>query len=182
MEPSWPTADAPCPHCGHLLWFDGSAARNEPLASALSAFVPPQAVVDRLEVQDKAAAIAVLVNRLCATDKLAEHDAPDVIAAITRREELGSTGIGRGWAIPHAKHPGVRGAVGAIGYLPKPIDFNSLDGQPVHTVILLVSGPDRPGDQLRAMEKIRGSLGNVDSLAIIYGSRSPPGVSQQIAA
>ncbi len=71
-----------------------------------------------------------------------------------RREELGSTGIGRGWAVPHAKHPSISHVIGAVGYSPAGIDFNSLDRELVNVVVMLLSPPDKPGDHLRALEKI----------------------------
>ena len=66
-----------------------------------------------------------------------------------KREELGSTGIGRGVAVPHTKHPSVDRLIGTVGVSQEGIDFQSLDGEKVHLFFLLVSPPDRPGDHLR---------------------------------
>ena len=143
IEPSRPPGDAPCPYCGHLLWFV-EATTYESLD-----FVPPDAVIRRMEVTDKLAAIATLVNRLHATGNLRQDTVEAVIASMVRREELGSTGVGGGLAIPHTKHPSVPHVIGAIGYSPSGIDFNSLDHRPVHTIVMLLSPPDKPGDHLR---------------------------------
>jgi mannitol/fructose-specific phosphotransferase system IIA component (Ntr-type) len=131
-----------------LLWFTGATSR-----AALD-FVPHDAVISRMDAPDKLAAITALVNRLFATGNLRQDSVNAVIEAITHREELGSTGIGRGLAIPHTKHPSVSHVTGAIGYSPSGIDFNSLDRRPVHTVILFLSPADEPGEHLRALEKI----------------------------
>jgi nitrogen PTS system EIIA component len=147
IELSRPPGDAPCPHCGHLLWFAGAPFEN-------LEFIAPDAVIRRLEAPNKLGAITALANRLCSTGKL-PHDALDsVITAMVRREELGSTGIGGGLAIPHTKHPSIASVVGAVGYSHRGIDFNSLDGQLVHTVVLLLSAPDKPGEYLKALERI----------------------------
>ncbi len=75
-----------------------------------------------------------------------------------KREELGSTGIGRGIAVPHTKHAGVDRLVGTVGVSSDGIEFDSLDGQKAQLFFLLVSPPDRPGDHLRALENISRQL------------------------
>jgi PTS system fructose-specific IIA component/PTS system nitrogen regulatory IIA component len=75
-----------------------------------------------------------------------------------KREELGSTGIGRGVAVPHTKHPSVERLVGTVGISRNGVEFSSLDGEPVQIFFLLVSPPDRPGDHLRALENISRQL------------------------
>jgi hypothetical protein len=87
-----------------LLWFDERAA-VEPAAIERLDFIRPDAIIRRLEVGDKLAAIAALVNRLHATGHLGQEAVASVIAAMTRREELGSTGIGRGFP---SRTPGIR--------------------------------------------------------------------------
>ena len=83
-----------------------------------------------------------------------------IVAAILKREELGSTGIGNGVAVPHTKHPSVGKLVAAIALTPEGVDFASLDGGSVHILFLLVSPPDRPGDHLRGLENISRHLRN----------------------
>ncbi len=151
IETSRPPGDAPCPHCGHLLWIDRaeSAKSFESLE-----FVSRDAVIRRLEVSNKLEAIAALVNRLHSTGDLRQDAVDSIIAAIAKREELGPTGIGGGLAVPHTTHPSVSRIVGAIGYSRSGIDFGSLDGQPVHTVVMVLSPPGKPGEHLRALEQI----------------------------
>jgi len=74
------------------------------------------------------------------------------------REELGSTGIGRGVAVPHTKHGSVEELVGTVGVSRHGVDFESLDGEKVYVLFLLVSPLDRPGDHLRALENISRQL------------------------
>ena len=84
--------------------------------------------------------------------------ATGIVDAVMKREELGSTGIGRGVAVPHTKHPSVDRLIGTVGISRDGVDFNSLDGEKVLIFFLLVSPPDRPGDHLRALENISRQL------------------------
>jgi PTS system fructose-specific IIA component/PTS system nitrogen regulatory IIA component len=102
--------------------------------------------------------IAELVDALVNAGSIQASDRDDIIKAIMKREELGSTGIGRGIAVPHTKHAGVDRLVGTVGVSQEGIDFESLDGQKAQLFFLLVSPPDRPGDHLRALENISRQL------------------------
>jgi nitrogen PTS system EIIA component len=77
-----------------------------------------------------------------------------VVGEILRRESLGSTGIGRGVAIPHSRHEGLPRLVGTLGLSKAGIPFDSIDEQNVRMVFLLVSRPDQPGPHLHALETI----------------------------
>jgi PTS system fructose-specific IIA component/PTS system nitrogen regulatory IIA component len=72
--------------------------------------------------------------------------------ALLRREQLGSTGIGRRVGVPHTRLPGLHGLVGAFFRLSRPVDFDSLDAEPITRLAVVLSAPERPGDELRAME------------------------------
>ena len=85
-----------------------------------------------------------------------------IVAAILKREELGSTGIGNGVAVPHTKQASVGKLVAAVALVKDGVDFQSLDGKRVHIMFLLVSPPDRPGDHLRGLENISRHLRNQD--------------------
>lgn len=81
-------------------------------------------------------------------------DPAGMLKALLDREALGSTGIGGGVAIPHGKSASVLGQSAALGLSKKGVDFDSLDGEPVHIVFLLVAPADAAGDHLRALSKI----------------------------
>jgi PTS system fructose-specific IIA component/PTS system nitrogen regulatory IIA component len=109
-------------------------------------------------IQTKPLAISAIVGRLVEAGAVESTQRPGVLAAVLSREELGSTGIGRGVAVPHAKHSGVASMIGAVAEFPAGIDFDSLDGEPVRTIYLFVSPADRPGDHLRMLEAISRQL------------------------
>ena len=121
-------------------------------------FVHSGAIKANLAAHDKPGVIRELVEGLAASGALGGADPENIIAAIMKREELGSTGIGRGVAVPHTKHASVDRLVGTVGVSEFGVDFQSLDGEKVHLFFLLVSPPDRPGDHLRALENISRQL------------------------
>jgi len=121
-------------------------------------FVNEEAIRPDLGASDKESAIREMVEALVAAGQLAEDACESIISAILKREELGSTGIGRGIAVPHTKHPSVERLVGTVAISQSGVEFNSLDGEPVALFILLISPPDRPGDHLRALENISRQL------------------------
>jgi PTS system fructose-specific IIA component/PTS system nitrogen regulatory IIA component len=123
-----------------------------------SVFVAPNSVKADLVATTKDEVIAELVQALVDAGEIQAKDQEDIIKAIMRREELGSTGIGRGVAVPHTKHPGVKKLIGTVGVSAAGLDFESLDGQKACLFFLLVSPPDRPGDHLRALENISRQL------------------------
>ncbi len=124
----------------------------------LSEFVVEEAIIPNLEVATKEEAIRTLVGSLRDAGRIAPEDEENIIAAIMTREELGSTGIGRGVAVPHTKHQSVDSLIATIGLCATGLDFSSLDGEDVYIIFLLVSPPDRPGDHLRGLETITRHL------------------------
>jgi PTS system nitrogen regulatory IIA component len=77
-----------------------------------------------------------------------------VLKKLKEREVLGSTGIGKGVGIPHAKCPFVKKMVAALGISKEPVDFKSLDGEPTHIFFLLIAPGDNPGPHLKSLAKI----------------------------
>jgi mannitol/fructose-specific phosphotransferase system IIA component (Ntr-type) len=121
-------------------------------------FICREAVIAQLSAQDKEGAIREMVQALCRAGKVDQQQFESIVKAILKREELGSTGIGRGVAVPHTKHPSVDRLVGSVAVSSHGVDFASLDGEAVYVFFLLVSPPDRPGDHLRALENISRQL------------------------
>lgn len=74
--------------------------------------------------------------------------------ALHVREELGSTGLGNGIAIPHARVEGIDGVVGFLATLDRPIDFEAVDGEPVDLVMMLLMPEQAGGDQIKALSRI----------------------------
>jgi mannitol/fructose-specific phosphotransferase system IIA component (Ntr-type) len=124
----------------------------------LSDFVVREAIVVDLVSTAKEDAIREIVRNLHTAGRLAEADLESVSRAILNREELGSTGIGQGVAVPHTRHPKVDRLIGTVALSRRGVDFAALDGEPVNILFLLVSPPNQPGDHLRALENISRHL------------------------
>jgi fructose-specific phosphotransferase system IIA component len=94
----------------------------------------------KLDAATKNDAIAELVALLAERGKIDKKDEATITAAIMKRESLGSTGIGHGLAIPHAKaNANVKALVGAFGRCGRGIDYGAVDGEPVNLLFLMVS-------------------------------------------
>ncbi len=105
-----------------------------------------------LNSNDKNAAITELLDVL--DDNGLLEDRAVVSDAVFTREQTRSTGIGSGIAIPHGKCDAVKNLVMAIGIARTPIDFESIDGRPVTTIILLISPTDQTGAHIQALAGI----------------------------
>ena len=123
-------------------------------------FVCRESVSTELTSFDKESVIREMVKTLLERGHIAAVEFESIVKAIMKREELGSTGIGRGVAVPHTKHPSVEKLIGTVAVSREGVDFNSLDGEQVQLFFLLISPPDRPGDHLRALESISRQLRN----------------------
>jgi len=125
-----------------------------------SAFIVTEAIRTNLEADSARSAVDEMVGLLIAAGAVPEHQRRRLVDAVVRREKKGTTGFGNGVAIPHAKHEGVEGVVGTVALSAEGIDFEALDGQPVHLIFLLLSNPNVPEDHLKAMEHIFRSIKN----------------------
>ena len=113
----------------------------------------------KLEATDKAGAVAELVAVLADHGKIEKKDVEAVTQAILKRESLGSTGIGHGLAIPHAKaSPLVKGLIGAFGRSTRGIDYGAVDGEPCTLFFLMVSPAAGVESHLKILKKL-ASLG-----------------------
>ena len=115
-------------------------------------FVCTEAIRAELAGGDKQAVIREMTQALVDASRIAQDDYESIVDAMLRREEVGTTGIGRGVAIPHTKHPSVDQTIAMVGVSRNGIDFASLDGESVYVFFLLISPSDRPDHHLRALE------------------------------
>jgi len=100
-----------------------------------------------------------LLNELCVrAAKMLALDAERIASDILKREELGSTGVGGGIAIPHARVAEINAPFGIITRLRRPIDFEAIDGRPVDIVFLLLLPATPSGDQLNALAAVARRL------------------------
>jgi PTS system nitrogen regulatory IIA component len=115
---------------------------------ALKDFLSPADVVLDMRVADKAQALLAMARHIAGH---ADVDANEVYEAILQREALGSTGMGDGIALPHARFAGVRQPVGVFVRLKQPVDFGAIDEQPVDLVFMILLPTTPQGGQLNAL-------------------------------
>lgn len=141
-------------------------------------FICGKSINPELAADTKEAAISEMVESLVKAKAIPAGERDNIVSAIMKREELGSTGIGRGIAVPHTKHASVDKLVGTVAVSENGVDFNSLDGEQVHLLFLLVSPPDRPGDHLRALENISRQLRDDTFCKFLKQSKSTADIQQ----
>jgi mannitol/fructose-specific phosphotransferase system IIA component (Ntr-type) len=124
----------------------------------LTDIVSPQAIVAKLSSSERDQVITEMVDALLSSGAAEARLRDELITRILDRERRGSTGFGRGIAVPHVKHKSVKKMAAAIGLSPTGVEFNALDKQPVFSIFLLLSPEDRPEDHLQAMEVIFKNL------------------------
>lgn len=116
----------------------------------LTDLIAREAVLPLLKVANKKQALGELSERAAHACGL---PAREIFDALLQRERLGSTGIGTGVAIPHGKLDKVERITGVFARLEKPIDFESLDGEPVDLILLLIAPQSAGADHLKALAR-----------------------------
>lgn len=123
-------------------------------------FLVPDAIEPDMKSTTKADAIKELVALLGKAGAIVEESS--VANVVLEREELGTTGIGEGIAVPHGKSDVVDRLIAAFGRSERGIDFGSIDNQPVHLIFLLVAPSGSAGPHLMALARISRLLKNRD--------------------
>lgn len=126
----------------------------------LAEFIVSDALVPQLQSTERDDVINELVDALVSAGVITTDLREDVVKRITDREKKGSTGFGKGVAVPHVKHKKITKMAATIGVSATGVDFNALDKAPVYSVVLLLSPEDKPDDHLQAMENIFRNLQN----------------------
>lgn len=109
-------------------------------------------------------------------------DADTILAALIRREGLGSTGVGDGLALPHARLETVRKPFGLLARLREPLDFDAVDERPVDLVFLLLLPTAKGGNHLNALACVARKLKDPDTAAALRGARDAAGLYASVGA
>jgi len=113
-----------------------------------------RAISVNLSATDKAGVLRELVQLLVKSGEIKPQDESKIVSILEARENLGSTGIGQGVGIPHGKSNVIRRIVGALGISKRGVDFDALDGEPVHIFFLLMAPEDSAGPHLKALARV----------------------------
>jgi PTS system nitrogen regulatory IIA component len=136
----------------------------------------PAAIVPEMRAATKPNALQELAGALARLHP--EIDQRRLTEVLLEREELGSTAIGEGIAIPHGKLPGVTAVAAAFGRSPHGIDFDSLDGSPTRLFFLLVAPEDSAGVHLKALARISRLLKDQRFRGRLLAAEGAEGLSQ----
>jgi len=117
-------------------------------------FLSKKALVMDIKATKKEEVIKELLDALINSGEVEKRSRNKLIDALMSRESLGSTAIGQGIAIPHAKSDCVGKLLAAFGLSRKGVDFDSLDGEPAYIFFLLVAPQDSAGPHLKALARI----------------------------
>jgi PTS system fructose-specific IIC component len=118
----------------------------------ISEYLKPEAIMMEIKAKEKIAAINELVAHMVENNMVSDGD--EFIKALAKRENLESTGIGDGIAIPHARTNAVRDLVLAFAQSPEGIDFASIDGKPSHIIVLIASPESQKSEYIVALAKL----------------------------
>ena len=102
-------------------------------------FIVREAIIPDLTAEDRDGVLKELVSSLAQNGAIPKTAVDEIVEALIKREKNGSTGFGKGVAVPHVKHAKVKKMVGTIGRSTGGIDFAALDNQPVYSIVLLLS-------------------------------------------
>jgi len=107
---------------------------------------------------DKRTVISTLIEGLIRAKKISEEHVVGILDETMKRESVGSTGIGHGIAIPHCRTSLVKEIICAYGHSDVGLDFDSLDGEPVFSVFLLLTPPDQKELHLQLMKSFASQI------------------------
>ena len=136
----------------------------------ISDLITPDSIFSKLPASSKKQALQELAKRASDISELNERV---IFDALIERERLGTTGVGNGIAIPHGKLAGLDRLHGLFARLDKPIEFESIDEQPVDLIFLLLAPECAGADHLKALARVSRLLRDRSTCEKLRGSEDP---------
>jgi mannitol/fructose-specific phosphotransferase system IIA component (Ntr-type) len=144
----------------------------------ISEIFKPQNIKLGIESEDKEELFEEMVNFLIDNEHFDNRD--EILKILWERERKMSTGIAPNIAIPHAHISAIRKPVGVLGISKQGIEYDSLDGKPVHLVMLILGDKNKPNTHLSILKDIAIILKNPDFYPQIMNCRSPQEVNETL--
>ena len=135
----------------------------------LNDLLNPKGVIFNLKARCKREALQALAERAGA---VVDRPSSDILAILLEREQLGSTGVGDGTAIPHGKIKDLNKITGLLAQLETPVNFDALDDQPVDLIFLLLAPENATAAHLKALARVSRLLRDPDARAALRGADS----------
>lgn len=129
----------------------------------------PDAVIHNLHACCKREALELMAEKAA---KLVGRPTPEIVETLLEREQLGSTGVGDGVAIPHGKIENLSSITGVLALLETPVSFDAVDDQPVDLIFLLLAPANATAAHLKALAKVSRLLRDEDTRAALRGADS----------
>jgi mannitol/fructose-specific phosphotransferase system IIA component (Ntr-type) len=124
----------------------------------MSQVLVPKAYTPLAPDADKRTVIQALADALAKHKRLPGELIAGIVDEAMKRETVGSTGIGHGIAVPHCRTPLSKEILCSYGHCNEGLDFDSLDGEPVHSVFLLITPPDLKEQHLQLMKNFASQI------------------------
>jgi nitrogen PTS system EIIA component len=144
----------------------------------LTDVVALDAIIPALKVNGKKQALQELAAKAA---HICGQSEKQIFETLMQREKLGSTGVGNGVAIPHGKLPKLSKLFGLFARLERPVDFESLDGQPVSLIFLLLAPEGAGADHLKALARVARVLRDPDTARKLRESRDAEAIYAVLA-
>jgi len=138
----------------------------------LTEIISKKAIIPVLKATDKKGAIQELVQAARKAYEGEKFVVTSIVDAIVQREKIGSTGIGGGVGVPHAKLEGIKNVIGAFGRSAVPLDFNAVDGQPVSLIFLIIAPPSKNEQYLKALQKVMSAIKKPNVVRFLKGAKT----------
>lgn len=138
----------------------------------LTEFISRKAVVLNLKSKDKRGAITELVQAARKSCEGEKFGVAEIVDALMQREKVGSTGVGGGVGIPHAKLDGIKGVIGAFGRSSQGLDFNAIDGEAVHILFLILSPNSKNDEYLKALQKVMTAIKKTNFIKFLKSAKT----------
>ena len=146
----------------------------------ISELLKPEVVILNLEARNKEEVIEKMLEILIKARKLDKKNKTKLRKALLAREALGSTGIGQGVGIPHAKDDSLKKMVACCAISPQGVNFDALDGEPVHIFFMLLAPKNAAGEHLKALARISRLVKDRFFRSSLLHSKSPENLIETI--
>jgi PTS system fructose-specific IIA component len=137
----------------------------------INEFLSVETVAVDLEADNKDDLISRMIDLLSHHSEVL--DIEEVRRAVVERENMMSTGVGKGLALPHAKCEAVSDTVAALATLERPVDYGSIDDEPVRIVFLLVGTPDAKSQHVKVLSRVSRLMNREAIRSDLLSSKSP---------
>jgi len=135
-------------------------------------FLSPASIIGNLVSTTRNEVLAEMVDYMIDTSLIHKDIRQGVLTALIEREDITSTGIGNGFAVPHGKHPAIKKITGLVARSREGVDYCALDGKPVHLFVLLLSNQEIVNQHLYALTYVATTFKRAEMTSFILNARN----------